>query len=117
MEADMSTQETTELNIEIVYALPDKQTLLAFKVPTETTVKEGIQQSGILDKYDELNLDELTVGIFGKKTKMDQTLREKDRIEIYRPLIADPKEVRKRKAAEGKKLKKGGASGKTEDAQ
>jgi putative ubiquitin-RnfH superfamily antitoxin RatB of RatAB toxin-antitoxin module len=49
----------------------------------------------------------MIVGIFGKKTKMTQVLRAHDRIEIYRPLIADPKEVRKRKAAEGKKLGKG----------
>jgi putative ubiquitin-RnfH superfamily antitoxin RatB of RatAB toxin-antitoxin module len=117
MDNDMPTQQPADITVEIVYALPDKQTLLTFKVPAETTVKAGIQQSGILDKHEELNLNELTVGIFGKKTQMDQLLREKDRIEIYRPLIADPKEVRKRKAAEGKKLKKGGANNTAENTQ
>lgn len=97
------------LNIEIAYALPDEQHLSGFTVQEGATIKDGILASGILERYPELEIDALTVGIFSKKAKMDQLLREKDRIEIYRPLIADPKEVRKRKAAEGKRLKKGGA--------
>ena len=99
-----------QINVEVVYALPDEQTLLSLEVPEGTTVKEAIVQSGILEKYPELDIQTMDVGIFGKLTRMDQKLRNKDRVEIYRPLIADPKEVRKRRAAEGKKLKKGGAS-------
>lgn len=98
------------INVEIVYALPDEQYLLGFSIQEGATLKEGILASGILERYPELELASMMAGLFGKKAKMDHVLREKDRIEIYRPLIADPKEVRKRKAAEGKRLKKGGAT-------
>ncbi len=101
--------ETNEVMVEVVYALPDKQSLLTVKVPEGTAIKKVIQASNILELYPELDLNNMDVGIFGKMAKMDQKVRDRDRIEIYRPLIADPKEVRKRRAAEGKRLKKGGA--------
>jgi len=93
--------------IEIIYALLEQQKLLTQNLAKDQTVQDAIQQSGLLSRYPELDITTMIVGIFGKKTKMTQTLRANDRIEIYRPLIADPKEVRKRKAAEGKKLTKG----------
>jgi len=96
--------------IEVAYALPDEQKLLSVEVPDGIEIKEAIQLSKILDDYPELELDKLDVGIFGKIAKLNQKIRDRDRIEIYRPLIADPKEVRKRRAAEGKRLKKGGAT-------
>ncbi|MEI7455159.1 MAG: RnfH family protein [Nitrosomonadales bacterium] len=99
---------TDKINIEVVYALPDEQTLLKKAVPAGSTVIEGIQASGLLEKYPELDLAAHKLGIFGKLTKADAVLREMDRIEIYRPLIADPKEVRRRRAEEGKVMKKGG---------
>jgi putative ubiquitin-RnfH superfamily antitoxin RatB of RatAB toxin-antitoxin module len=105
----MGEYSMDNITVEITYALPEQQTLLTFTIPDNSTIKDGIVQSGILQKHPELNVDDMLVGIFGKKAPMEQTLRDKDRIEIYRPLIADPKEVRKRKAAEGKQLKKGGA--------
>jgi putative ubiquitin-RnfH superfamily antitoxin RatB of RatAB toxin-antitoxin module len=71
-------------------------------------VMEGIQASGLLEKFPDLDLSAYKLGIFGKLTKADTVLRDKDRIEIYRPLIADPKEVRRRRAEEGKVMKKGG---------
>lgn len=94
-------------SIEIIYALPDQQNLLTQPLQEGQTVQAAIQASNLLERYPELDLATMVVGIFGKKTKMTQLLRAHDRIEIYRPLIADPKEVRKRKAAEGKKLGKG----------
>lgn len=99
------------IHVEVVYALPDEQTLLTVEVPEGATILDAIKKSQITQYHPEIekNLDHLDVGIFGKLAKMDQPLRDKDRIEIYRPLIADPKEVRKKRAAEGKKLKKGGA--------
>ncbi|MCK5896583.1 MAG: RnfH family protein [Cocleimonas sp.] len=96
--------------VEVVYALPKEQTLLAFKVNEGVTVRDAILQSGILKQYPELDIDAINVGIFGKRTTMKIALRDKDRIEIYRPLIADPKEVRKRRAAEGKRTGKGGGT-------
>ena len=98
------------IQVEVVYALPDEQTLLSVEVPEGSTIEDVIRKSQILQYHSELEekLDKLDVGIFGKLAKMDQPVRDKDRVEIYRPLIADPKEVRKKRAAEGKKLKKGG---------
>jgi len=97
-----------KINIEVVYALPGEQTLLRQPVASGTTVAEAIQVSGILQKYPEIDLKVNKLGIFGKLTKADAVLRDKDRIEIYRPLIADPKEVRRKRAEEGKVMKKGG---------
>lgn len=96
------------INIEVVYALPHKQTLLKQQVAAGTTVQDAIQASGILNKHPEIDIATSKLGIFGKLIKPDTVLREKDRIEIYRPLIADPKEVRKKRAEEGKAMKKGG---------
>ena len=91
--------------VEIVYALPEQQTLLSFDVPLGTTLAEGIVLSGIKMIHPELDLETMKVGIFGKIAARDTVLREKDRIELYRPLFADPKEIRKQRAAEGKTMK------------
>mgnify|MGYP000224029711 FL=1 len=99
----MDSQKT--IVVEIVYALPDKQTLLAFDLPLGSTIEQGISHSGIASVHPELDLTDMKVGIFGKIASRDQVLREKDRIELYRPLLADPKEVRKQRAAEGKTMK------------
>ena len=95
------------INIEVVYALPNEQILLKRSIPSGSTVAEAIQASGVLDKHPEIDVDKNKLGVFGKLTKADAVLRDKDRIEIYRPLIADPKEVRRKRAAEGKAMKKG----------
>jgi putative ubiquitin-RnfH superfamily antitoxin RatB of RatAB toxin-antitoxin module len=97
-----------KIDIEVVYALPDKQALLKQQVATGTTVVDAIRASGILDKFPEIDLATSKLGIFSKLVKSDTVLRDKDRIEIYRPLIADPKEVRRKRAEEGKVMKKGG---------
>lgn len=91
--------------IEITYALPEKQVLITLDVDQGTTVEQAVKLSGVLDKFSEIDLTKNKVGIFGKITKADQVLRDKDRVEIYRPLIADPKESR-RKRAEKKESKK-----------
>jgi uncharacterized protein len=97
-----------KIDIEVVYALPDKQTLLQQQVAAGTTVVDAIKTSGILEKHPEIDLAASKLGIFGKLTRSDTVLRDRDRIEIYRPLIADPKEVRRKRAEEGKVMKKGG---------
>lgn len=99
------------ISVELVYALPEHQTLLSFAVPSGTTLGEAIDLSGIQDHYPELDVSSLKTGLFGKVAPKTQVLREKDRIELYRPLIADPKEVRKQRAEAGKKMKKGGDKG------
>jgi len=99
---------TENIDIELVYALPHEQALLKFKVPAGTTLGDAVRLSGILDKYPEIDPEKAKYGIFGKLSKADVVMRERDRIEIYRPLIADPKEVRRKRAEEGKVMKKGG---------
>ena len=91
--------------VEVAYALPDKQSLVSIEVEKGTTLKEAIEASGILDSFEQIDLTKDRVGIFSKFATLDTVLREKDRVEIYRPLIADPKKVRKERAAEGKAMR------------
>ena len=94
--------------VEVTYATPQKQLIIPVNVNEGITVSEAIELSGIKKEFPEINLDNDPVGIFGKHTTLDHVLREKDRVEIYRPLIADPKEIRRQRAEQGKKMKKGG---------
>ena len=98
------------INVEVAYAEPDKQLILPVNIDVGTTVGGAIVQSGIMMKFPDLDIENSKVGIFGKATKMTTVLKDTDRVEIYRPLIADPKEVRRKRAAEGKATKKGGGS-------
>lgn len=96
------------IHIEVVYAKPERQELVRLKLPQGSTIQQAVETSGLLARCPEIELAKAKVGIFGKLARLDTALREKDRVEIYRPLIADPKEVRKQRAAEGKVMKKGG---------
>ncbi|MHB1619805.1 MAG: RnfH family protein [Sulfuricella sp.] len=94
-----------DILVEVAYALPQKQEVLSLKIRSGAVVSEAIARSGILRDFPEIDLASAKVGIYGKQVKLDAVLRDKDRIEIYRPLIADPKEVRRKRAAEGKSVK------------
>lgn len=102
------------LNIEVCYALPGKQELVKVKLAAGATVQQALEASGLLAKYPEIDLKKNKFGIFAKLSKLDAPLRDRDRVEIYRPLIADPKEVRKQRAAEGKVMKKGAGDAEAE---
>ncbi len=80
--------------IEVAYAEPDNQFLLSRTVPFGTSVKRGIELSGILKMVSNINLNKISVGIFGQLVTLDTVLLENDRIEIYRPLFKNPKEIR-----------------------
>lgn len=110
MNEGSSAIHAAKITVEVVYALPEEQTLLTIEVNDATTAEEVIRQSGILQHYPEIDLTKNKIGLFSKLIKLNHPVREKDRIEIYRALIADPKEVRKKRAAEGKSLKKGGST-------
>jgi len=97
-----------QMNIEVVYALPHEQVLLKVLAAQGATVVEAIRLSCVLEKHPEIDLSLNKLGIYGKLSKADAILRDRDRVEIYRPLIADPKEVRRQRAQEGKSMKKGG---------
>lgn len=84
--------------IEVAYALPEEQVLISLDVEQGTTVEQAVKLSGILEKFVDIDLTKNKLGIFGKMTKADTVLRDKDRVEIYRPLIADPKESRRKRA-------------------
>ncbi|MCB1789596.1 MAG: RnfH family protein [Gammaproteobacteria bacterium] len=96
-----------QITVEVAYARPGEQVLEQLRVSATSTVEAVIAQSGILDRFPEIDLKVNKVGVFGKATALSASLSEGDRIEIYRPLIADPKEARKKRAAEGKQMKKG----------
>ena len=93
--------------VEVVYALADRQVILALEVTANASIADVITQSGILEQCPEIDVVKNKVGVFGKLGKLTDTLHAGDRVEIYRPLIADPKEVRKKRAAQGKVMKKG----------
>ena len=106
----MSASET--IIVEVAYAVPEKQVIRAVNVERGTTIGDAIEQSGILLEFPELDIEHSDVGIFGKVATMTTVLNEGDRVEIYRPLKADPKEVRRKRAAEGKATRKGGSTDK-----
>ena len=90
------------LNIEVVYALPERQTVLRLRVPAQTSVLAALEQSGIVQKHPEIDLSVNKFGIYSRPVKGSELLQDGDRIEIYRPLIADPKEMRKKRAEKAK---------------
>jgi hypothetical protein len=93
----MSAQNS--IRVEVAYALPHKQAILEVEVAEGCTVLEAARQSGITERFEVIDLDNSKFGIFGKVVSPGHSLKEGDRVEIYRPLIADPKEVRKARAA------------------
>ncbi|WP_434633706.1 RnfH family protein [Chromobacterium sp. CV08] len=99
---------TERLSVEVAYARPERQWLVAVDLPMGATALDAVRASGILAACPELDEAALKLGVFGKAVKSDAVLREHDRVEIYRPLLADPKEVRRQRAEAGKKMKKGG---------
>ena len=109
----MSTPSSSPspMHIDIIYALPDRYEQISLSLETGATVADAIAASGITRKYPDLDINGRNkIGIFARLVKPDTVLRDKDRIEIYRPLIADPKTVRRQRAAEGKTMKKGGGT-------
>jgi len=103
----MDSVET--ISVEVAYALPGKQVIEVVEVAVDATLEDAIRASAILQLFPDIDLARNKVGVFGKLGKPGDTLHAGDRVEIYRPLIADPKQVRKQRAAEGKVMKKGAA--------
>ncbi|MEW6648479.1 MAG: RnfH family protein [Pseudomonadota bacterium] len=101
-------EKSEHFQVEVAYARDEVQVILPVEVEEGTTLRQAIERSGVLNRYPEIDLAVNKVGVFGRLAKLDEPLRARDRVEIYRPLIADPKEVRKQRAAEGKRMKKGG---------
>ena len=87
------------IDIEVVYGIPTKQVLLSVSVPEGSSIEECLKLSEITKYFPEIIINEAKVGIFSHLEKLSTIIKEWDRIEIYRPLIADPKEMRKLRAA------------------
>ena len=97
---------TNTICIEVAYATPEKQSIFVIDIDKSISARDAINQSRIIDEFPEIDIDTVKIGVFGKLIPDSYQLQEKDRIEIYRPLLADPKEVRRRLAAEGKTMGK-----------
>lgn len=90
----------SRLHVEVVYALPARQTVIALTLDAPCTVEEAIRASGILEQFPEIDLARQPVGVFGQRVTLSDRVHDGDRVEIYRALIADPKEARRRRAAQ-----------------
>lgn len=93
------------ISIEVAYGTVSQQKLITLTVPTDTSIEAAIQASGVLEEFPEIDLSVNTVGVWSRAKKLSDILNDGDRVEIYRPLIADPKEVRKRRAAKAAEAK------------
>ena len=94
--------------VEVVYALPDKQRLLRLNLPAGTNMREAVLRSGIQQHFPGLDVQQAPLGIFGKAVAKpeERVLEEGERVEIYRPLLADPKEIRRQRAARAAEIKR-----------
>lgn len=101
---------SVSLLIEVAYATPEKQRIVECEIAPGTSAREAVRRSGIVDHFPEINPETAELGVFGKRIMDDYELGDGDRIEIYRPLIADPKEVRRQRAARGLQTRKGGGA-------
>ncbi|SFD86170.1 hypothetical protein SAMN05660831_02479 [Thiohalospira halophila DSM 15071] len=104
MADEAANQESSgPIKVEVAHARPESQVLLSFEAEPGITARQAVERSGILDKFPDIDLmGENKLGVFGKLIKPDQPLRDGDRVEVYRPLIADPKEVRRQRAKQKK---------------
>ena len=95
----MDDAVTESLQVYVSYATAQREFLHPMRVPPGTTIGQAIETSGVLAEFPDINLVTQPVGIYAKKKTLDTLLRDRDRIEIYRPLIADPKDSRRKRAA------------------
>jgi putative ubiquitin-RnfH superfamily antitoxin RatB of RatAB toxin-antitoxin module len=89
------------MRVGVAYANPRRQAWLNVELPDGASVKDAIERSGVLRQFPEINLEQQKVGIFGKVVTLDAPVEDGDRVEIYRPIICDPKTVRRRGKSDG----------------
>lgn len=103
------------IEIEVAYAVPERQLIVKVEVPVGTTAIEAARLSGIEEQFPEIDLGKNRLGVFGKLCKPDRPLNAGDRVEIYRPLLVDPRAARRELAAAGKSMGKAGRDDADED--
>ena len=96
------TNETEQFSVDVIYALPQQQKVISVMVLPGTTFIEAVKQSEMVKFFPEINLEEVKLGTFSRQVKHDEILVPGQRVEIYRPLIADPKDVRRKRAEKAK---------------
>ena len=96
LETNVNGERT--ITVEVAYAKPQEQFVVVLSIPVGMSVDEAVNISGLLNRFPEISRQELNVGIFGKNCKLDHILRHGERVEIYRPLLHDPKEARRQRA-------------------
>ncbi|WP_092486237.1 RnfH family protein [Candidatus Ichthyocystis hellenicum] len=89
---------TESLNVKMVYALREEAVIISLSVPVGSTIEDVIKMSGILDRFPEIDLDQQKVGVYGRLSDLSAAVHDGDRVEIYRPILVDPKEVRRLRA-------------------
>lgn len=89
------------MKVGVAYASPRRQVWLNVDLPDGATVKDAIERSGVLRQFPEIDLEQQKIGVFSKLVSLDAALEDGDRVEIYRPIICDPKTVRRRAKPEG----------------
>lgn len=90
-----------DVEVEVIYAQPLRHAAIRLKLAAGSTLQQAVEASGIIRKFPEIDLAKCGLGIYGKLARADTVLSARDRIEIYRPLLADPKDIRKQRAAAG----------------
>lgn len=98
------------VRVEVIYALPEQQTILAVEVGQGTTIRQAIVASGVLERHPEIDLAAADFGVWNEKVDPDYCVNDGDRIEIYRPLVADPKTMRRQRARQNASQKRRGRS-------
>ncbi|MFU2318720.1 RnfH family protein [Rahnella sp. PCH160] len=93
----------SEIRVEVVYALPEKQYMRTVKLEEGSNVEQAVIASGLLELRHDIDLKKNKLGIYSRPVKLVDTVSDGDRVEIYRPLIADPKELRRIRAERSKK--------------
>jgi putative ubiquitin-RnfH superfamily antitoxin RatB of RatAB toxin-antitoxin module len=94
----VQTRSTATLAVEVVYALAEAQDAVTLQLPPGATLRDAILRSGILERHPEIDLGVQKVGVFGAPAALDRPVADGDRVEIYRSLVMDPKEARRRRA-------------------
>lgn len=96
-----TAEEGRTIDVEVAYATPARAALVKLQVPAGTRAGEAVRLSGILEQFPEIDFSVNRIGVFGRLCPEDRTLEPGERVEIYRPLVVDPKEARRQRAAEG----------------
>ncbi len=91
-----------KINVEVAFATPEKQAVTAVTVLTDSTVQQAIGASGILNQFPEIDLQKMSVGVFGKVCQLDRIIGQGERVEIYRPLMQNPMDARRDRAVKAK---------------